>query len=163
MKKENVEKDPRTKGIIMLFVYLVIGAIIGLFVSFGSLAILYKRVGGLDNVQIIWGAFSTNFTIATIIICLNLSLLIGLLLSYRKDFKKTQSPFLLGLIIFLLVLLIQSLLSLPILNILISVITIGSQRGFVNILLTYQSAIFSIIATFFETIALIILFHLSNE
>lgn len=163
MEKENKAKDPRTKSIIMFFVYMVIGVIVGLIVSYVSLSFLYRRVGSLESVQSVWGAFSTNFTIETIIICLNLVLLIGILRSYYKDFKNTQSPFLLGLIIFLSVLVIQSFLSLPILNIFISVITIGVRQGFANVLLTYQSAIFSIMSKFFETIALIILFHLSNE
>lgn len=155
--------DPKTKTIMMLFVFLVIGVIVGLILSFGSLSILHRRIGGIDQYQDIWHGFSTNFIFETIFISINLSLIAGLLWSYKKDFKNTQSPFLLGLIVFLLVLFIQSLLSLPILNILISIMSIGPRLGIYNILLTYQSAIFSIIANFFETIALVILFHLSNE
>ena len=155
--------DPKTKAIMMLFVFLVIGVIVGLILSFGSLSIIHRRIGGIEQYQSIWNAFSTNFIFETIFISINLSLIAGLLWSYTKDFKNTQSPFLLGLIVFLLVLFIQSLLSLPILNILISIMSIGPRQGIYNILLTYQSAIFSIIANFFETIALVILFHLSNE
>jgi hypothetical protein len=163
MQKKIADKDPRIKAIIMLFILLIVGVIIGLIVSFGSLGILQRRIGDINTIRFIWGTFSTNFIFNTIIICMNLSLLFGLFWSYKKDFKKTQSPFLLGLILFIIVLFIQSFLSLPILNVLISVITIGAKQGFANILLTYQSAIFSIIAHFFETIALIILYHLSNE
>jgi hypothetical protein len=163
MKKSSIEKDPHIKAILMLFIYLVIGVVIGLIISYGSLAIIQRRIGNLESVQLIWHAFSTNFIIETIIISMNLTLLLGLLWSYKKDFRQTQSPFLLGLILFLLVLVFQSLLSLPVLDIFISIITIGARQGIANIFLTYQSAIFSIIAHFFETIALIILFHLSNE
>ena len=163
MQKINSDKDPKVKAILMLFTLLIIGVIIGLIVSFGSLGILQRRIGDINTIRIIWTAFSTNFIIDSIIICMNLTLLLGLFWSYKNDFKKTQSPFLLGLILFIVVLLIQSFLSLPILNVLTSVITIGAKQGFTNILLTYQSAIFSIIAHFFETIALIILYHLSNE
>ena len=163
MKKSSDEKDPRIQGMISLFIFLAIGVIIGLIISYGSLAIIQRRIGSIDSLQSIWHAFSTNFIIETIIISMNLSLLIGLLLSYRKDFRQTQSPFLLGLILFLLVLVFQSLLSLPVLDIIISIISIGARQGIANIFLTYQSAIFSIIAHFFETIALIILFHLSHE
>jgi len=163
MKKSSHEKDPRIQGMITLFIYLAIGVIIGLIISYGSLAIIQRRIGSLDTVKAIWPAFSNNFIIETIIISMNLSLLTGLLISYRKDFRQTQSPFLLGLILFLLVLVFQSLLSLPILDIIISIISIGARQGIANIFLTYQSAIFSIIAHFFETIALIILFHLSHE
>jgi hypothetical protein len=163
MQKIIGDKDPKVKAILMLFILLIIGVIIGLIVSFGSLAIIQRRIGDIDTIRIIWSSFSTNFIIDSIIICMNITLLSGLFWSYKNSFKKTQSPFLLGLILFITVLLIQSILSLPILNVLTSVITIGAKQGFTNILLTYQSAIFSIIAHFFETIALIILYHLSNE
>jgi hypothetical protein len=163
MKKSIVEKDPKTQSIIRLFLCLIIGVIIGLVISIGSLAVLQNRVGSISEIRSIWPAFSTNFTIETIIICMNLSLLIGLLAGYRSDFRKTNSPFLLGLILFILVLIIQSFLSLPILNLIISLITIGARQGFFYILLTYKASIFSIIAHFFETVALIILFHLGSE
>lgn len=163
MDKIMEKYDPKTKAIMMLFVFLVIGVIVGLILSFGSLSILHRRIGGIEQYQSIWAGFSTNFIFETIFISINLSLIAGLLWGYKKDFKNTQSPFLLGLIVFLLILFIQSLLSLPILNILISIMSIGPRLGIYNILLTYQSAIFSIIANFFETIALVILFHLSNE
>ena len=163
MQKIIADKDPKVKAILMLFILLIVGVIIGLIVSFGSLGILQRRIGDIDTIRLIWGAFSTNFIIDSIIISMNLTLLSGLFWSYKNSFKKTQSPFLLGLILFITVLFIQSFLSLPILNVLISIMTIGAKQGFTNILLTYQSAIFSIIAHFFETIALIILFHLSNE
>jgi len=163
MEKETEKYDPKAKAILMLFVFLVVGVVIGLILSFGSLGVLHRRIGSVDEYRAIWNTFSTNFIFETIFISINLSLLFGLLWSYKKDFKRTHSPFLLGLIMFLLILFIQSLLNLPILNILISIISIGPQRGAVSILLGYQSAIFSIIANFFETIALIILFYLSNE
>jgi hypothetical protein len=161
---KSVEKyDPQVRAIIQLFILLLMGVIIGLILSYGSLAVLQRRIGSIDEYRATWNAFRTNFIIETIVISLNLTLLFGLFKTYLRDFKKTQSPFLFGLIIFLLVLFIQSLLNLPLLNILISVMTIGPQKGFIGILLSYQSSIFSIIANFFETIALIILFHLSNE
>lgn len=93
---------------------------------------------------------------------MNLSLLSGLLFTYKKDYDQTQSPFILGLILFLFVLLVQSLLSRPIINLLVSIIEIGKQ-GVLNIFLTYKSSIFGILSHFFETIALIILFNLSRE
>jgi len=171
-KKQNNRKDEggiemkyndsiQMKTLLMLFILLIAGVITGIIVSIASLSALYTRVGQSEKVIEIWPSFSTNFTIETIIICMNLVLLIALLWSYRKDFKKTKSPFLLGLILFFLVLLIQSLLSIPLLNLLTSIITIGARQGFFYILLGYQSAIFSIIAHLFETVALVILFYIS--
>lgn len=162
MKKEVSENHAQNKAIIMLFTILVLGAIIGLFVSFGSLAILQRRIGNVAEYRPLWDAFRLNFTFDTIIICMNISLLSGLLITYRTDYKETHSPFILGLILFLLVLLVQSLLSLPILNLIVSIIEIGRQ-GALNIFLTYQSSIFGILSHFFETIALIILYYLSRE
>ena len=115
--------DPKSKAILMLFVFLVIGVVIGLILSFGSLGVLQKRIGSIEEYRATWNAFSTNFIFETIFISINRSLLFGLLWSYKKDFSKTHSPFLLGLIMFLLVLFIQSLLNLPILNILISIMS----------------------------------------
>lgn len=163
MKRTGDEQHQQQRIIGLLFALLMIGAIIGLFVSFVSLALLQRRVGSVDEFRPIWNAFRTNFTFDTIVICMNLSLLSGLLYGYRRDYKKTSSPFLLGLIVFLLVLVVQSLLSLPILNLIISLIEIGARQGFVYILLAYKSSIFGILAHFFETIALMILFYLSHE
>lgn len=157
------EMDTKAKVITRLFILLLIGGIVGIVVSITSLGFLYARVGGLESIQNVWVAFSTNFALKTIIICMNLSMLFGLIWSYRSDFKKTKSPFLLGLMLFLVVLFVQSLLSLPILNLITSIVTIGVRSGFSYVLLAYQSAIFDIIAHFFGTIALIILFYLSNE
>lgn len=162
MRHVGKERTPQNNAIIMLFVYLMSGAIIGLFVSFGSLAILRNRAGIIAEMNPFWDAFRFNFTLDTIIICMNIALLLGLLFAYRKDYKQTQSPFLLGLTIFLLVLFVQSVLSLPILNMLVSIIEIGRQ-GALNIFLTYKSSIFGIISHFFETMALMILFYLSRE
>ena len=157
MSNENIEM----KSLVLLFAVVVIGVIIGIVVSVISLGILHERVSQIQEVQTIWSSFSTNFTVETILVCVNLSLLIGLLWLYGRDFSKTKSPFLLGLILFFLVLVIQSLLSLPIMNLLITVITI--EKGFFCVFKTYLSAIFNIIAHFFETIALTILFYLSMK
>ena len=163
MKKIDQTAYPEKKAILFLFALLVIGAVIGLFVSFGSLAMLQRRIGSVQEYRAIWDSFKTNFTFDTIIICMNLSLLSGLLWGYKNDYNQTKSPFLLGLILFLLVLLVQSLLSLPILNLFISLIEIGVKQGFVYTLLAYKSSIFGMLAHFFETVALIILFYLSRE
>ena len=162
MKKTLYGEKTQNQVIIIIFAFLIIGAIIGLFVSFASLAILQNRAGSIDEISPFWDSFRLNFTIDTLIICMNISLLLGLLLTYKKDYKKTKSPFLLGLVLFLLVLFVQSLLSLPILNLIVSIVEIGRQ-GALNIFLTYKSSIFGILSHFFETIALIILFYLSRE
>ncbi len=161
--KDDTLDHSENKTILLLFTLLVIGAIIGLIVSFASLAFLQRRIGSIQEYRAVWDAFKTNFTFDTILICMNLSLLSGLLWGYKRDYKQTKSPFLLGLVLFLLVLLVQSLFSLPILNLFISLIEIGVKQGFVYTLLAYKSSIFGMLAHFFETVALIILFYLSRE
>jgi len=158
------EKDTRTVAIRTVSIILIIGCLIGIIVAFTSLAILQRRIGENQEIQLIWGSFRLNFTIDTVLICMNLSLLLGLLYGYWKDYKNTKSPFLLGLLVFLIVLLFQSLISLPILNLLLSFISSETPRqGFAYILLAYKSAIFNIFAHFFGTIALAILYYLSRE
>ena len=163
MKKPVYEDNPQNKAIIMLFIILFVGVIIGLVVSFGSIGLLQRRMGSIEDIRPFWDAFRVNFTLDTIVICMNLTLLFGLLWSYKKDFKQTQSPFVLGLIVFLFVLFIQSLLSLPILNLIVSLLEIGVKQGAAYIFLAYKSSIFGILSHFFETVALIILYYLSRE
>jgi len=163
MKPQTNGKNPQTRAILILFILLVAGSIIGLIVSFTSLAIIQNKIGDTQEVRLIWESFRTNFTIDTVIICMNLALLFGLLIGYQRDFRRTQAPFLLGLVLFLAVLFVQSLLSLPILNLILSLLSSGARQGFLYILMGYRSAIFGILAHFFETVALIILYHLSRE
>ena len=157
------ELDPKTKAILFIFVLLVIGAIVGIIISNVSLGFLQEKIGDRPTIRTYWSAFSSNYTLVTIVICMNLSLLVGLLSSYVSSFRKTKSNFLLGLVLFLGVLFAQSLLSLPILDLILLIGTINPQIGFSCILLSYQSVIFPILANMFETIALIILFYLSME
>lgn len=52
MKKVVNEDHPQNKEIILLFTLLIIGVIIGLFVSFGSLVILQRRVGIIEEITL---------------------------------------------------------------------------------------------------------------
>ncbi|HID25073.1 MAG TPA: hypothetical protein EYP23_01220 [Thermoplasmata archaeon] len=90
------------------------------------------------------------YTLATVIICMNLMLLLGLLGAYIQSYRETKSSFLLGLTMFLSVLVVQSILSLPIIHVSVGIIL-------------YQSNLFTILPNLFEMIALIILFYLSME
>jgi len=150
MNNNKPKMDPKAKALAILFTLLILGAIIGIIISMVSLGFLKGKFGSIEGARVIWRVFADNYMLGTIIICMNLSLLLGLLGSYASSFRKTKSSFLLGLVLFLGVLFVQSLLSLPILGILLT------NSG-------YQSGLFSILPNMFETIALIILFHLSME
>ena len=155
--------DPKAKALAILFILLVSGVVIGILISVVSLNFLENRVGSGDLIKALWRPFANNFTLETIMICMNLSLLLGLLISYMGSFRKTSSGFLLGLVLFLTVLFVQSVLSLPILDLIITIGSVDARMGFSSILISYQSAIFSFISNIFETIALIILYYLSME
>jgi len=147
--------DPKAKMLAILFILLIVGAIIGIVISKASLSYIErqaKRQGRLNNdvAKRVWNAFVGMYTLGTIIICMNLMLLLGLLGAYIQSYRKTRSSFLLGLIMFLGVLVVQSLLSLPILH-----VSFGTAL--------YQSNLLTILPNMFETIALIILFYLSME
>jgi hypothetical protein len=81
---------------------------------------------------------------------INIFLLIGLLWVYGNTYAHTKSNFMLGLIFFIGVLLIQSIFSLPILHVFFGYSTYGLGP-------------FGFLPNLFETFALIILLLLSME
>jgi len=163
MNKEKSRMDPKAKAIGILFLLLVVGVIIGLIVSFIGLKIIDKQIAErirditenskpwiAEQIQQNWKRFSEMYTMVTIIICMNLSLLIGLLYTYIKSFKQTNSTFIMGLVLFLGVLFVQSLLTLPIIQ-----HSVGQTISDIGL--------FNVLPNLFETLALIILFYLSSE
>ena len=147
--------DPKAKMLIILFILLIVGATVGIVLAKTSLNYIEqhaRRQGRLDaeKTQRIWKSFMGMYTLATVIICMNLMLLLGLLGAYIQSYRETKSSFLLGLTMFLSVLVVQSILSLPIIHVSVGIIL-------------YQSNLFTILPNLFEMIALIILFYLSME
>ncbi|MCD6468509.1 MAG: hypothetical protein J7L32_04270 [Thermoplasmata archaeon] len=147
--------NPKEKMLAVLLILLILGVVMGAILSKASLSYVERqarRQGRLDSsiARGVWNAFVGMYTLGTIIICMNLMLLLGLLGAYIQSYRRTKSSFLLGLIMFLGVLVAQSLLSLPILH-----VSVGT--------VLYRSNIFTILPNLFETIALIILFYLSME
>jgi hypothetical protein len=161
--------DPKAKAITIVFILLIVGVIAGFIVAKVSLdstdartkakiIVLrgninlkdesLKEINRLLATQI-WNDFSDIFILVTIFITINLALLLGLLGFYVDGFRKTKSNFMLGLTMFLGVLFIQALISLPPFQMIFgqSVFDIG---------------LFNILPNLFETIALIILFYLSS-
>ena len=163
MNEEKPKMDPKAKAIAVLFLLLVIGVIIGLVVSVIGLRIIDRQITERLNdivenskpwivtqIQQNWKRFAEMYTMVTIVICMNLTLLGGLLKTYAKSFKETSSTFLMGLVLFLGVLFVQSLLSLPIIQ-----HSVGQTISDIGL--------FNVLPNLFETLALIILFYLSSE
>jgi len=147
--------DPKAKMLAILFILLIVGATIGIVLAKASLSYIERQARrqgrlGTEKAQQVWNAFVGMYTLGTVIICMNLMLLLGLLGAYLQSYRKTKSSFLLGLIMFLSVLVVQSILSLPIIH-----ASVGT--------ILYQSNLFTILPNLFEMIALIILFYLSME
>jgi p-aminobenzoyl-glutamate transporter AbgT len=163
MNEEKSKMDPKAKAIAILFLLLVIGVIIGVVVSFVGLRVIDRQIQErlkdiaettkpwvVQQIQQNWNRFAEMYTMVTIIICMNLTLLVGLLKTYIKSFKETSSTFLMGLVLFIGVLFVQSLLILPIIQ-----HAVGQTISDIGL--------FNVIPNLFETLALIILYYLSSE
>ena len=173
MDEEKAKMDPKAKALAILFILLIIGVAAGLIISNVGLSLLQddfnsrydaineiatRRAGDnkwiqnylSTNQQGAWENFSEMYTIVTIVICMNLFVLLGILGFYVQGFNKTKSNFVLGLILFLGVWFLQSFLSLPIIQ-----TTFGQT--------IWDLSLFNILPNMFGTIALIIFFYLSSE
>ncbi|MBN2066730.1 MAG: hypothetical protein JW771_08005 [Candidatus Thermoplasmatota archaeon] len=143
--------DPKTKAIATIVVLLVIGTIVGLVISYISTEYVGQRVENLNrNLQQYIQALRDMYMLHTTIICINIFLLLGLVGIYTDTFRKTKSSFIFGLLLFVSVLLVQAIISFPVLQ---------ASLGF----LRYIPSLFEILPNLFETIALIILLYLSME
>jgi len=140
------QMNPKTKAIALIMVLLLVGMIIGVAISTVSIEYVKNRRGKTVDIRVM-RYVATLYTLSTVIICMNILLLVGLLWMYGDSFRKTKSSFLFGLLIFIAVLFIQSVLSLPILQ-----AAVGESLSLIGIL-----------PNLFETIALIILLYLSME
>ncbi len=147
------EKDI-TKGFALVALLIVIGIVLGMVLSTVSLSLAKERAErrgwrppqdeGLPT------EFVLRYYTASIIITVNVMLLVGLLGVYLQTYAVTRSSFMLGLMFFIGVLLIQSILSLPLLHTVFGYTFFGLGP-------------FGILPGFFETIALVILIVLSME
>jgi hypothetical protein len=163
MNEEKPKMDPKAKAIAILFLLLVIGVIIGVVVSVIGLRIIDRQITErikeiaentkpwiVTQIEQNKGRFYEMYTMVTIIICMNLTLLGGLLRTYVKSLKETSSTFLMGLLLFLGVLFVQSLLTLPIIQ-----NSVGQTISDIGL--------FNVVPNLFMTLALIILYYLSSE
>ena len=100
MNEEKPKMDPKAKAIAILFLLLVIGVVIGIIVSVIGLRIIDRQIAEklrdiaenskpwvVTQIQQNWNRFAEMYTMVTIVICMNLTLLGGLLKIYIKSFK----------------------------------------------------------------------------
>ena len=147
----------KTKPLAYLVILLIVGVILGLimadFAYEKSKEAAERRWGGGGPPPMPFPEnrdFSFTFWGSIIFISINLVLLLGLLGIYIKTYATTKSTFMLGLTLFISVLAVQSILSLPIVHTLF---------GFTS----FGLGVFGVLPHIFETFALIILFTLSAD
>ncbi|MFO8133834.1 MAG: hypothetical protein R6U10_07905 [Thermoplasmatota archaeon] len=147
------EKDI-TKAFALVALLIVIGIVLGMVLSTVSLSLAKERAERRGWRPPQDGELPAEFVLryytASIIITVNVMLLVGLLGVYLQAYAATGSSFMLGLMFFIGVLLVQSLLSLPLLHTLFGYTFFGLGP-------------FSILPHVFETMALVILIVLSME
>ena len=140
--------NPTAKSTLIMVVLLLVGLIFGAIVANKTFSKIEKRMEEKYGKRITEAA-KQMYIFRTVIVAINIFLLLGLLALYVNSFLKTSSNFMLGLSIFVAVLFIQSILSLPILHAAFGAIPSFSLVG--------------ALSNIFETIALVILFYLSME
>lgn len=143
-----MEIDPKAKATIILVILLVVGLVLGSIIAATTFSKFEKKIEERLGRRAV-GTIRQIYVFTSVINMINISLLSGLLAVYINSFLKTSSNFLLGLSIFIGVLLIQSILSLPVLHAIFA-----ATLGF---------SLIEVLQNIFESIALIILFYLSME
>jgi hypothetical protein len=147
-----MSENGRKKAFALIVVLILLGTVMGLAMSYVSLKkgkeIAEERGHPFDKRMA--RAFALRYTSSIIVISINIILLIGLLWIYMDTYSKTNSSFMLGLMFFIGVLLIQSLLSLPLVHAMFGYTPSGLGP-------------FGVIPYLFETMALVILTALSME
>lgn len=137
--------DPKTKAIAIIIVLLIVGMVVGLVIS--RVSMNYAREKNQGANQRVLNLIGTLYTLSMSILCINIALLSGLFWIYVDSFRKTKSSFMLGLLLFIGVLFVQSILSL-----ILFPISLGENLS-----------LYGILPNMFETLALIILLYLSME
>ncbi|HEB37255.1 MAG TPA: hypothetical protein ENI14_01140 [Thermoplasmatales archaeon] len=144
----DMRDNPTAKFTLIIVALLLAGLIFGAIIANKTFSKIEKRIEEKYGRRVV-EAVKQTYIFKTVIVAINIFLLLGLLALYISSFIKTSSNFMLGLSIFIGVLFIQSILSLPILH-----AALGAIPSF---------GLLGVLSNIFETIALVILFYLSME
>jgi len=139
------QMDPKAKAIAIIIALLIVGMIVGLVISRVSMNYAREKYQGAN--QRVLNLIGTLYALSMSILCINIALLLGLFWIYADSFRKTKSSFMLGLLLFIGVLFVQSILSL-----ILFPVSLGENLS-----------LYGILPNMFETLALIILLYLSME
>ncbi|HDS59713.1 MAG TPA: hypothetical protein ENN54_05425 [Thermoplasmatales archaeon] len=153
MKDDSMAEKNTAKAFALIVALIILGTIVGLALAYGTVAVEEREVqrrGPWPREEPVPRSVVLRYLASSVVITVNVFLLIGLLYIYMKTYTQTRSSFMLGLIFFIGVLLIQSVLSLP---------PIHALFGYTM----YGLGPFGLLPHLFESLALIILIVLSME
>jgi cytochrome bd-type quinol oxidase subunit 2 len=171
MKKNHLINNlsPRVKSLILILSLLILGLIIGIIISTISSPYVLEQIEGrpskipeFELTEEIKSQIVSSYSIITIILSINITILFGLLYSYIKTYRRTKSRYLVGFSIFIGVLLAKSTAFLTASTPLLSEY-IRAAPGFTGVIRGSIFGPFAIYFTIFEIIAMCILLYLSTE
>ena len=163
-----IKLDPKIKSLIFIIILILIGFIIGQLLGSISSSYLIEQIEGrnfhnnprLNYDQI--NQIKRGYTIITSILCIDISLLFGLIYIYLNSYLKIGSRYLIGFLIFVGVFLIKSISNLialtPLLSEPIKAAPLAIPPLFRGIFGPFGSYFM-----IFEIIAICILIYLSRE
>jgi MFS family permease len=161
--------SPRVKSLILILSLLFLGLIIGIIVSTLSspymleqIEIRPPKIPEFELTEEIRSQIVSSFFIITTILCINITLLFGLLCVYIKTYRRTKSRYLVGFSLFIGVLLAKSIVFLAASTPLLSEY-VRAAPGYIGVMRGSIFGPFAIYFTIFEIIAMCILLYLSTE
>jgi cytochrome bd-type quinol oxidase subunit 2 len=171
MKKNHLinNLNPRVKSLILIISLLILGIIIGIIISTLSSPYVLEQIESrpskipeFELTEEIKSQIVSSYTIITTILCINITLLFGLLYIYKRTYHRTKSRYLVGFSIFIGVLLAKSIAFLAASTPLLSEYA-RAAPGYIGVMRGSTFGPFAIYFTIFEIIAMCILLFLSNE
>ena len=171
MKKNHLKNNlsPRAKSLILILSLLLLGLIIGIIISTLSGPYVLEQIESrpskipeFELTEEIRSQIVSIYTIITTILCINITLLLGLLYVYIRTYRRTKSHYLVGFSLFIGVLLAKSIAFLAASTPLLSE-SIRAAPGYIGAIRDSSFGPFAIYFTILEIIAMCILLYLSTE
>lgn len=167
MKKNDL--SPRIKSLILILSLLLLGLIIGIIISTLSSPFVLEQIENrplkdpdFEITEEIKSQIVSSYTTITIILCINITLLFGLLYVYIRTYRRTKSHYLVGFSLFIGVLLAKSIAFLLAATPLLSE-SVRAVPSYIGVMRGSSFGPFAIYFTIFEIIAMCILLYLSTE
>jgi hypothetical protein len=164
--------NPKIRTVVFIIMLIVIGLLVGKLVGMISSPILLENIEGQRGPHIPPPSFElsddqkqaiiTGYTNVSMILCVEISLLLGIIYVFIQTYMKTHSRYLIGFILFVGVFFVKSVTYLLAMTPLITD-PIRQAPMAINPLIQGFFGPFGIYFTFFEIIAICILIYLSRE